>query len=106
MNIIGRSEDLIIDEATRRFEIIKKDLFMQLEDEVLNLEKVDSIEITSSAIMTLIQQSKEKLERFFTMSKSYSQIEFFLVEWGEMTKTLKIDCIQLGWTNNFFICGH
>ena len=69
---------------------------MQLDDEVLNLETVDSIQMTSSAIMTLIQQSQEKLERFFTMSKSYSQIEFFLVEWGDMTKTLKIDCIQLG----------
>ena len=94
LNIIGRSEDLIIDEATRRFQIIKSDLFMLLEDEVLNLEKVDSIQKTSSAIMTLIQQSQEKLERFFTMSKSYSQIEFFLVDWGDMTKTLKTDCIQ------------
>lgn len=94
LNIVGRSEDLIIDEATRRFNIIKNDLFMQIEDEILHLEKVESIQKTSSAIMTLLQQNQEKLERFFTMSKSYSQIEFFLVEWSDMTKGLKIDCIQ------------
>ena len=94
LNIVGRSEDLIIDEATRRFNIIKNDLFMQIEDEILHLEKVESIQKTSSAIMTLLQQNQEKLERFFTMSKSYSQIEFFLVDWSDMTKGLKIDCIQ------------
>ena len=48
--------------------------------------------------MTLIQQSQEKLERFFTMSKSYSQIEFFLVDWNDMTKGLKIECIEAGFT--------
>ena len=67
---------------------------MQLECEILNLEKVDCIKKTSSAILTLIQKSQEKLERFFTMSKSYSQIEFFLVEWGDMMKSLKTECME------------
>merc|ERR1711892_175791 len=93
LNINGRSEDLIIDEATRRFHAIKKELFMQLECEILGLEKVDCIKSTSSAILTLIQKSQEQLERFFTMSKSYSQIEFFLVEWGDMMKSLKTECL-------------
>ena len=91
LNINGRSEDLIIEQATSRFQTIKKELFMQLECEILGLEKVDCIKKTSSAILTLIQKSQEKLERFFTMSKSYSQIEFFLVEWGDMMKSLKTD---------------
>ena len=67
---------------------------MQLECEILNLEKVDCIKKTSSAILTLIQKSQEKLERFFTMSKSYSQIEFFLVEWGDTMKSLKTECME------------
>ena len=94
LNINGRSEDLIIEQATSRFQTIKKELFMQLECEILGLEKVDCIKKTSSAILTLIQKSQEKLERFFTMSKSYSQIEFFLVEWGDMMKSLKTECME------------
>ena len=67
----GRSEDLIIDEATRRFNLIKQSLFMSVEEEVLALEKTDSIKKSSSAILTLVQSAQDKLDKFFTMSKVY-----------------------------------
>ena len=42
---------------------------MSLEEEVLTLEKTDSIKKTSSAILTLVQSAQDKLDKFFTMSK-------------------------------------
>ena len=69
LNLTGRSEDLIIDEATRRFLMIKDSLFMSVEEEVISLEKTDSIKKSSSAILTLIQSAQDKLDKFFTMSK-------------------------------------
>ena len=56
---------------------------MSLEEEVLTLEKTDSIKKTSSAILTLVQSAQDKLDKFFTMSKvmlfSKTPITVFLI---------------------------
>ena len=83
-----------MDEATRRFSLIRDGLFMSVEEELISLERTDSIKKSSSAILTLIQSAQDKLDRFFTMSKSYSQIEFFLVDWSEMTKSIRVECVH------------
>ena len=69
LNLTGGSEDLIIDEATRRFNLIRDSLFMSVEEEMISIQQTDSIKKSSSAILTLIQSAQDKLDRFFTMSK-------------------------------------
>jgi hypothetical protein len=90
LNLTGRSEELVVNQAKIRHDSIRKTLFMKLEEEILKIEKSESPGATNAAILTLIRDSELQLDKFFTMSKSYSQIEYFLVEWSDMAKTLKL----------------
>ncbi|CBY12450.1 unnamed protein product [Oikopleura dioica] len=94
LNLTGRSEELVVSQAKIRHDSIRKTLFMKLEEEILKIEKSESPGATNAAILTLIRDSQHQLDKFFTMSKSYSQIEYFLVEWSDMAKTLKIDAVD------------
>ncbi|CAG5082480.1 Oidioi.mRNA.OKI2018_I69.PAR.g10138.t1.cds [Oikopleura dioica] len=94
LNLTGRSEELVVNQAKIRHDSIKKSLFMKLEEEILNIEKSESPGATNASILNLIQESQHQLDKFFTMSKSYSQIEYFLVEWNDMTKTLRVDAVE------------